>query len=662
MPITILCAADLWGTKLNYEVLFVSPPSLGDLQQKVESVFGPELAVRRPPDVPQSQSFAIDRIQTFDERSQQWVELLTPAQLQDFSQVYIFQKENDYHREVQSKIPPPVPAPITRSYTSASPVPSIPRTSYPAMNTFSSHHGPVPSSYKSAHMVPGIGTPFVGTPSHVVSQAQLASHESSSAFVGPTVPFPEKQRSVFDELTSKNARGFNVDSFTTVLHRLRIEYPSHTIGDMFRKADVNNDAIISYDEWRTLSELYPTLLDSLYFRIKDYWTDNRQHQDMETAKRRLQELREREREARIASMEQQAVTAGQEQKVALQTATAQEAQQREKDAKTVLEAAHDDTERGRQELRDRHIDQNQFKEHERSKQLAVLEAQREVEAVQRRLAVQEVESVKGEEVLKEMERRVAEQRRELDRLHSVTDKVRGELAAAHSAERLATMALQDAQRDTQTASERVLLAETEVTARQEREREVAMCHRESQSETSRQLAKRDIEERELQACKEKETAKTAVEQETSRFVEEQDDYVQRLERENSDLNVKRRQVEEEERSLLEQELRIREMRDSLEENETRLRNEQRTFHSAHGRGATAADTTNSPLRGSPARKSSLAFGLASGTPMGVMPSVSPSGLPTSLRFDSVLKFESAPALSAIPAPARGISPARSMIA
>eukprot|EP01059_Diplonema_ambulator_P010786 TRINITY_DN2081_c0_g3_i1.p1 TRINITY_DN2081_c0_g3~~TRINITY_DN2081_c0_g3_i1.p1 ORF type:complete len:186 (+),score=37.87 TRINITY_DN2081_c0_g3_i1:47-604(+) len=138
MACTILCAADLWGTKVNYELVFPSFPTSMELQQKVEDVFAPEHAARRPSDVPPTQSFDIDRMQTFDEKAQQWVDLLTPAQLQDFSQVYIFQRENEYHREVQSKIPPPVPAPITRALALANTPSKVtsPEPSYPA--TYSS--------------------------------------------------------------------------------------------------------------------------------------------------------------------------------------------------------------------------------------------------------------------------------------------------------------------------------------------------------------------------------------------------------------------------------------------------------------------------------------------------------------------------------------------
>ena len=235
-------------------------------------------------------------------------------------------------------------------------------------------------------------------------------------------------------------------------------------------------------------------------------------------------------------------------------------------------------------------EQTQQKDTERLKQVAVLEATREVEVVQRRLAAHEAEFQKAEETLREMERRVAEQRQEVERHHAAVDRVRGELATAQGAEHLAGIVLGEAQKDSQAAADRVAVSEADMAARQEREREATAVHRDSQSDTARQLAKRDMEDRELQLATERAAARRAAEDEAARAVTEQEALVQRLEHNNMELNVNRRQVEEEERPLLEQEFNLRRMREALEENEARLRTDHRTFHSAHGRGDTAADS------------------------------------------------------------------------
>eukprot|EP01064_Diplonema_japonicum_P018785 TRINITY_DN27479_c0_g1_i1.p1 TRINITY_DN27479_c0_g1~~TRINITY_DN27479_c0_g1_i1.p1 ORF type:complete len:664 (+),score=189.47 TRINITY_DN27479_c0_g1_i1:43-2034(+) len=658
MPITILCAADLWGSKVNYELQFPTMPTSADLQQKVENVFAPEHAARRPADVPPTQGFDIDRMQTFDERAQQWVDLLTPAQLQDYSQVYLFQKENEFHKEVQSKIPPPVPAPITRALALA----STPKMTSPDAYSSVTQMAPPPQPPTYATVTQPRTVEYAATG----FTPGLATAPAAAAIEGRTIPFVEKQRMVFDEMDSKKTRVAELEDFRAIFARLRIDYPTVTPQELFAKADANADNLISYDEWKAFTELYPTLLDSLYFRTKDFHTDASQQQSIEISKMRLDELRSKEKEARMASMQSQAESAGQEQKLASQIASAQEAQLREKDAKTVLEAAHDDTERGREELRSRIIEQNQQKDKERQKQVELMESSRNVEVVQRKLQTQETEQAKAEEVLLEMERRVAEQRREVERNHGAVDKIRGELASAQGAEHLANIVLGEAQKDTQTCNDRVAMAEAEVTARQEREREATACHRESQNDTARQLAKRDMEERELQNLKEKESQKLVLEDEAVRSVEEQEKLTQTMEHENMELNVNRRQVEEEERPLLEQELKLREMRDALEENEARLRTDHRTFHSTHGRGGTAADTTASPLRASPTRaasRSPYTSGII-GTPGNsstlprpiITQPVVPAYLPSSSPVSAYPGYEAAPALSMIPPP-RGMSPA-----
>ena len=40
------------------------------------------------------------------------------------------------------------------------------------------------------------------------------------------------------------------------------------MSELFMKTDTNKDNAISYDEWMKMSEMYPTLLDSLYFRSR----------------------------------------------------------------------------------------------------------------------------------------------------------------------------------------------------------------------------------------------------------------------------------------------------------------------------------------------------------------------------------------------------------
>eukprot|EP00755_Sulcionema_specki_P021631 Sspe_Gene.74609::Locus_46559_Transcript_1_1_Confidence_1.000_Length_745::g.74609::m.74609 len=227
MPCTILVAADLWGVKVNYEIPFPSPPTASELQAKVENVFAPEHALRRPTEIP-PQPFTIERMQTFDERAQQWVDLISAAQLQDFSQVYVFQKETDYHREVQSKIPPPVPAPAPRSLSIApasAPVPSPRATAAPSPARVA-----IPTSYSHA------------TPPPLASSAVSPPAD--------TVPHSEKTRVVFDELDVRRSRAVELEDFKTVFHRLRLDFSTTTVADLFVKADINKDSVVTFDEWQ----------------------------------------------------------------------------------------------------------------------------------------------------------------------------------------------------------------------------------------------------------------------------------------------------------------------------------------------------------------------------------------------------------------------------
>eukprot|EP01061_Rhynchopus_euleeides_P020450 TRINITY_DN3325_c0_g1_i2.p1 TRINITY_DN3325_c0_g1~~TRINITY_DN3325_c0_g1_i2.p1 ORF type:complete len:335 (+),score=133.71 TRINITY_DN3325_c0_g1_i2:57-1061(+) len=333
MPCTILCAADLWGVKVNYELPFQHPPTQAELQAKIDQVFMQEHGLRRPADVPLSQGFVIERMQTFDERAQQWVDLLTPAQLSDYSQVYLFQKENEYHREVQSKIPPPVAAPAHASVqrvgsnSPTTPAVSGPRSVAVAPNGGYYARGSSPQKHVApvAHSSPTLPNSQqqqqqyqpqgqqpqqqqqyqaqYQPPAYQSQQQQQSSYQTSSAMeagstpapassvgganaspvqvvpeafnpqvpasqMGRTVSMSEKQRSVFEEMDSKKTRAVDEEDLRGTFQRLRIEYSGSSISEMFGKADLNHDNVISFDEWVRYTELFPTLLDSLYFRTK----------------------------------------------------------------------------------------------------------------------------------------------------------------------------------------------------------------------------------------------------------------------------------------------------------------------------------------------------------------------------------------------------------
>ena len=232
---------------------------------------------------------------------------------------------------------------------------------------------------------------------------------------------------------------------------------------------------------------------------------------------------------------------------------------------------------------------NRSKDRERQKQIETAEAQRAVEVSARRLQQQEQEIAKAEERLREIERLLAEQTREVDLQRQNGERFRMELGQAQAREQDATMAENEARRDVNLAADRAAEGEADVAMKQERERAAAAALRDAANEVARQLAQRDVDQRELLVAKEREALKKAEEMTAGQAVDTQERNVAQLEQETIDFAARRRSVDDEERPLLEQEIKLREQRDGLEAKESKLRTD---FQSFAGRSA----RTGSPVR------------------------------------------------------------------
>jgi hypothetical protein len=103
-------ASDLWGRKHNLRTFFDHAPSLVELTVRAETLFGVETVARRPIDVP-----AVDvppfRVVAMtilvDDAQSQWVDLISPKQLHDRCQVFVFQPPHPWHSDSRDLVPPP---------------------------------------------------------------------------------------------------------------------------------------------------------------------------------------------------------------------------------------------------------------------------------------------------------------------------------------------------------------------------------------------------------------------------------------------------------------------------------------------------------------------------------------------------------------------------
>eukprot|EP00755_Sulcionema_specki_P026487 Sspe_Gene.1693::Locus_564_Transcript_2_3_Confidence_0.400_Length_1160::g.1693::m.1693 len=363
MVFTVLVAADIYG-KVNFEFNFPSVPTMSELRERIETVVRTESSLRRSPGMPLT-PFSIHRIQIFDERMEMWVDLVSSSQLEDYCQIYVFQKESMWHKDTPGRIPPPV-------RPSAS-IPVYPPPAFPPSS-------PPPPMLDPLGSIPrDIGSPSIGLPGSVprgVSPPRGIGMPPDVAVIDPAMSdmptHGEKVRVVYDELDTRKARAVSLDDWSVTFQKLRISLPDgvfseSTVADLFRKADKNEDGFVSFPEFQVFAELYPKLLDSLYFRCRDFSQDQARKQNIDTARNLLAELERRHDEAMGDNNDAEGATLNQQAKLDAAADAVEEAKQKEKDARGAKDTAHAATEEVRSKVKEAQGDRDRAKEAARQK-------------------------------------------------------------------------------------------------------------------------------------------------------------------------------------------------------------------------------------------------------------------------------------------------------
>ena len=157
----------------------------------------------------------------------------------------------------------------------------------------------------------------------------------------PTRTHPHRQhtpqvRRLFDDFDIRKVRSLDMETFVAGFRRLNVGFSSATVQDLFEKADTNQDRVVSLGEFQRFGEMYPTMVDCVYYRAKDYWTEVAQKDAVEEAKRLLDELRSREAAARAAHAAAQQETDAADHKLQTQVQIVADAQSREVAAKVCV--------------------------------------------------------------------------------------------------------------------------------------------------------------------------------------------------------------------------------------------------------------------------------------------------------------------------------------
>lgn len=567
MPFNVLAAADLSG-KCNYEISFHALPTVPELRERVEVVLGAEAAVRRPP---QAGPFQIHRVQVFDERMEMWVDLVASSQLEDYCQVYLFQKESPYHRDTPGRIPPPVKPTALVSATHS----TQPR-----------QYGSAPPSTVGSAVPPpfvGAGT-FAPAAPPAVGSIPARGHSPGAATHG------EKVRAVFAWLDLGRRRRVSVEDWQASFEKVRLcgdapgasnRFDPATVEDLFKKADRDGDDIVTPDELQHFCEIYPKLLDSVYYRIQAADLEAARAQRLDAERRRLDDLESQLNAAQDGAA--QADRDAEDKKRAVDDADANigNAKANEEAAARDKDAAHAATEDVRGKLMQTKKDLQTTRDAGRGREAEKRKMQGLVDTAEKKQKAVEADRDRAERAVELLKKQLAQAEEDLR-------KQEGNVDAAKDGVDQAKQKYQDsldpaAERDLEDKQGAVNGLEGDLKGAQDEEARLAKNLRDVQRAAQQVAAQKAAAEREAGRLSALADQRRNAEQAAQRAADGQREAIAGLEGEDKVAEAKRTEDEERENELLNQEVRLREQREVVERQEARLRTAHRDFTHDIGR-------------------------------------------------------------------------------
>ncbi|KAJ9448403.1 flagellar protein essential for flagellar pocket biogenesis [Diplonema papillatum] len=607
----VLVAADL-GSKLNFEIPFPALPGISELREKIINVLTLENASRRPNSPP----FQFHRAQVFDERMEMWVDLVASSQLEDYCQIYIFQKETAWHKDTTGRIPPPTKSAFATlqgvGRTSVTPPPTAAGLLNPAdqlliqgrreslLGSVSRAHSllaePSPVSVakdnlayhtslsRTAYLPPlhsyQPASPTSGTPLPVV-----AGHEFSGT-PSLTLSFGDKIRLVFEEFALNANRAVNLEQWVDCFTRLRINgidgLTQETVEDLFRKkADRNEDGLVTLTEFQQFAVHYPKLIDCLHFRSKRHRQEALKEENKAAQYRQLELLESRLHEVRQSTVEAEAESAVIQQKVDEANGLIERAKREESQALSAKSDATKKTEDAKSKLREAKAHQVSAQNAYKKVEVARKQADRGTEVLNKRLQQQSLERERVARELERLMKLVREQERELEKkgaaMHETENAIRESMRRADS--------INDPALESQkaVADQGVKAAEAGLKGTMETESECAVAHKQAQRAVQNALAQKVTIELETQEARVKQAAQQELEGRAERLVNEHRSAIDDSEAALAEELLQNDEEEAKENELLQMEVRLREQREAVEQKEEVLRTAHLSFSEESGR-------------------------------------------------------------------------------
>eukprot|EP00756_Hemistasia_phaeocysticola_P052113 Hpha_TRINITY_DN27314_c0_g1::TRINITY_DN27314_c0_g1_i1::g.613::m.613 len=469
-----------------------------------------------------------------------------------------------------------------------------------------------------------------------------------------------KARLVFAEMDSEHSALLTFDGFAACLRRLEVDIVPGRAKEIFESADLDGDGRLSFAEWMRFSETYPTLLDSLYYRAKDWWADRQCAEELAAASSEAAALRTVVEERRKACEAAQEYVAHCEAIARDEGKRLEEAEGQERDAQGEAAEAERLSHEKHGEVKSREEGLRAAHAQERKDREVLTGAQHAVERSARESAAQDSLVSAAEERLRELERAYQEQRREVARQKAAAELRRRDLSEMRQHEEEAELSVQDAEAATQEAARLLERAQAFFTGAQESERAARAEVTEVNRNRNVVLSMRGEREDALRDAHEQSRRAARVLADAEREQLWQERRATELQRQHEELRTQRASISAEESVMVEEELRLRKERYDLERRERQLRDctlspryhgAPQPFRAAsggrvgsrspswHGRAGTRAPPplptlppqTLVPNRSPPATTSPIAYPVAPYAPLPSAPSLSPEARRTRPR-------------------------------
>ena len=396
----------------------------------------------------------------------------------------------------------------------------------------------------------------------------------------------EKIRGSYEHISGglDAGNGISKEGWVRSLDTLRIRLPYQGMVDsMFERLDINGDGLISFSEFQRFSEYYPTMLDSIYYRCKDYFTDIQQKKQVEEAIIVRDELIERERSVTKTLEEVLFQRSEQERTIRDMEHAFEAAKLHEQEAIDNVSLAEVSVIRSAQHIDEAGHELQRSAEGEQHRIALHIESQQRVEQFKETLIAHDGEVALADEHVRQLERLLIEAKRELEARILSREATHSELLSSQGREHNAHGDVVEAQLGVRTANEKLSHSHDEAARMKELENDAAAKRAAAAGEVGKVCALIENERRDLLIVIDEEEQRRIVAENALNAIRTQEQAIHTLEQRNVDFNVHRKAVEQQETPLLHQEATLREQRATLENREARLRNEVSTFTNSNGR-------------------------------------------------------------------------------